>query len=85
MRYANLKQRSSFSQENGQLNEMDETTPLIVSGKKEREDSKTKTLPHPKPSLLKILLKTFGLQLLQSQIWKLFYDVLLLSNPLLLG
>ncbi|KAL8579573.1 hypothetical protein ACOMHN_025526 [Nucella lapillus] len=46
---------------------------------------KTKEAQGPQASLRKILLRTFGGQLLSCQIWKVFYDALLLANPLVLG
>lgn len=79
------QRRSSFYRDTGSLiMDADETTPLIVTNK-HQEDFKGKKPEHPSPSLLKILVKTFGVELLQSHVWKLFYDALILTNPLVLG
>ncbi|XP_048239875.1 multidrug resistance-associated protein 1-like [Haliotis rufescens] len=60
-----------------------EYTPLIPKQAPAEEAKSDKT--GPLPSLVLALWKTFGLELLQSQFWKLLYDALLLCNPLLLG
>ncbi|KAK7486632.1 hypothetical protein BaRGS_00022157, partial [Batillaria attramentaria] len=76
--------RSSFYAINGPaLDNLDETTPLVVSIR--GAESNAKRSGRPQASLLKVLCKTFGVKLLLAQLWKLFYDVLLLSNPLILG
>ena len=80
------QRRSSFYQADSSRQDVDETTPLIISGsRKEDKDSKQKKLLRAQPSLIKVLFKTFGIELLLGQIWKLFYDVLILTNPLVLG
>lgn len=68
-------------------NEATESTPLLHNSSKDGEpDEKTKKAKDTKPgvSLFKVLTKTFGWELLLSNIWKLFYDVLLFANPFLL-
>ncbi|XP_041353920.1 multidrug resistance-associated protein 1-like isoform X2 [Gigantopelta aegis] len=58
-----------------------ESTPLLA----EVKTGKKKSGKAPKPSLERTLMKTFGLELLQAQFWKLCNDGLLLLNPLILG
>ncbi|XP_059141156.1 multidrug resistance-associated protein 1-like [Physella acuta] len=59
----------------------DEHPPMSSS---QRIDGKVKKLKEG-PSLVSVLFKTFWAEYFLSQIWKLFHDVLLLCNPLLLG
>ncbi|XP_046556239.1 multidrug resistance-associated protein 1-like [Haliotis rubra] len=54
--------------------DMTESTPLLTSS----------SPPGPMSSLWKVLFKTFGLELLQAQIWKVINDVLIVTNPLIL-
>ncbi|KAJ8315796.1 hypothetical protein KUTeg_007946 [Tegillarca granosa] len=65
-----------------------ETTPLLKEkpdAKESKKDTKKATVDlSNKPSLFKVLFKTFGWELLHSQIFKLFYDILQFINPLLL-
>lgn len=80
------QRRSSFYQADSSLQDADETTPLITSGSaKEEGDRKQKKRLRAQPSLIKVLFKTFGMPLFLAQIWKLFYDALILTNPLVLG
>ncbi|XP_059141154.1 multidrug resistance-associated protein 1-like [Physella acuta] len=64
----------------------DERSPLLgkASSSTQSLDGEVKK-PKVVPSLALILFKTFWAEYFLSQIWKLFYDVLLLCNPLLLG
>ncbi|KAL5009943.1 hypothetical protein ScPMuIL_012248 [Solemya velum] len=80
---------------NNEQNVQSETTPLLSSPvnseAKPKEDkspgnskAKPKEKPNPGPSLLKLLIKTFGWDLLQAHFFKLLYDGLVFVNPLLL-
>jgi len=80
------QRRSSFYQADSSMQDADETTPLITSSSaKEEGDCKQKKRLRAQPSLIKVLFKTFGMPLFLAQIWKLFYDALILTNPLVLG
>ena len=79
------QRRSSFYRGESSQPHVDETTPLIAFSDNKNGESKKKKPLRPQPSLMKILFKTFGLELVRGQIWKLFYDALILSNPLVLG
>ncbi|XP_048240018.1 multidrug resistance-associated protein 1-like [Haliotis rufescens] len=59
-----------------------ESTPLIGDDKPPLLTSSS--APGPMPSLWKLLIRTFGLELLHAQIWKVINDVLILTNPLIL-
>ena len=55
-----------------------ETTPLLQA-----EKEKTK-LKKKEPSLVRVLIRTFGLTLLKSHLCKFTYDILQFASPLLL-
>ncbi|KAK0042761.1 multidrug resistance-associated protein 1 [Biomphalaria pfeifferi] len=59
-----------------------ERTRLVASG---GDVSVIKKKPLGPSLLYYLFIKAFGVDLLISQAWKLFYDILLLTNPLLLG
>jgi len=56
-----------------------ESTPLLIPDPRMSPLQRQK-----KPSLLKVLGKTFWLELLHANIWKLVYDVTLFISPFLL-
>ncbi|XP_062606443.1 multidrug resistance-associated protein 1-like [Saccostrea cucullata] len=61
--------------------ETSEKSPLLPKSEEEKSKRETKV---PGPSLLNVLFKTFGWELLHAQIFKLFYDVLVFVLPQLL-
>ena len=61
--------------------ETSEKSPLL---KKETKEKSKKELEVIGPSLIKVLFKTFGWELLHSQMFKLLYDVLVFVLPILL-
>ena len=63
-----------------------ERTPLLRDGnaKNESEKEKSGKDKEKKPSLLKVLVKTFGVEFLHAQVFKLFYDGLIFLFPQLL-
>ncbi|XP_005090015.1 multidrug resistance-associated protein 1 [Aplysia californica] len=83
-------QVNSFYSGNVNAEPVSERTPLIrgqPNGSLSSENQKSTKVKRKKsgPSLVGVLFKTFWMEYFLSQIWKLFYDVLVLCNPLLLG
>lgn len=58
-----------------------ETTPLIQADKNSEEKSKRNI---KKPSLLRVLARTFGWTLLKSHMCKFSYDIVQFASPLIL-
>ena len=56
------------------------------SSNEAKKDDKKEKAKDSKPgvSLFKVITKTFGMELLLANIWKLFYDILLFAQPFLL-
>ena len=81
---------SLYDNQNG----LSERTPLLGPGssstqtqyseKDEPAKDKSEDDVEIKISLFKVLLKTFGWQFVFANIWKLFYDLLVFANPMLL-
>ena len=63
--------------------ELSESTPLLKSTG-EPNTSKEKESKEPKISLAKVLCKAYTWEFAKSNIWKLFYDILVFANPFLL-
>ncbi|XP_046577437.1 multidrug resistance-associated protein 1-like [Haliotis rubra] len=89
-RKAYVEDKVVYSKNTGngiRVEDCDENTPLISrsSSVKEIKDPPADKKLGAKISLLKVLWKTLGFQILQSQFWKLIYDMLYIANPLLLG
>ncbi|XP_052813608.1 multidrug resistance-associated protein 1-like isoform X2 [Mya arenaria] len=62
--------------------EISETTPLLTTTSSGGASNKKKQ--NAGVSLYKVIFRTYGLDLLLSNIWKLFYDLLVFVNPFLL-
>ncbi|KAH9503701.1 Multidrug resistance-associated protein 1 [Bulinus truncatus] len=65
--------------------EISERTPLVTASVITEETPPSKKKSSGLLLLYVLFVKTFWADLFISQIWKLFYDILLLTNPLLLG
>ncbi|KAL4217443.1 hypothetical protein ACF0H5_023893 [Mactra antiquata] len=61
-----------------------ESTPLLVLRRESSTKKNSTSDPKNKISLLRVLCCTFGCDILLSNIWKLFYDLLVFVNPFLL-
>lgn len=61
--------------------ETSEKSPLLKKETKEKSKKEPEVIG---PSLIKVLFKTFGWELLHSQMFKLLYDVLVFVLPILL-
>ncbi|XP_071113608.1 multidrug resistance-associated protein 1-like [Haliotis cracherodii] len=86
---AHVEHDVAYSKSNGvSVEDCNERTPLIsrsTSNKDIKDPPSTDKKLRGKISLMKVLWKALGFEFLQSQIWKLFYDLLYITNPLLLG